>query len=126
MQKWLTIVAALLVFSTNAADPAVGAKLAEAITTEDAARKSELIRSFVETNDPYVKQVLESWRGGLVQLYDAGGTNVPVLLESETDSEGRARARRVSDGEFIKDPAGAPILFGSLDLTPADTSSKLR
>ena len=126
MQKWLLAAAALLAFSTSAADPALGARLAEAITTEDAARKSELIRSFVEANDPYVKQVLEAWRGGLVQLYDSGGTNVPVLLESETDSEGRAKAKRVSDGEFIKDAAGTPMLFGNLDLTPADASSKLR
>ncbi|HEX7862645.1 MAG TPA: urea ABC transporter permease subunit UrtB [Verrucomicrobiae bacterium] len=126
MQKWIIVASALLAFSASAAELAIGTRLAEAITTQEAARQSELIRSFVETNDPYVKQVLEAWRGGLVQLFDSGGTNVPVLLESETDNEGRARARRISDGEFIKDGAGAPMLFGSLDLTPADTSSKLR
>jgi urea transport system permease protein len=126
MQKWLTVLALVFCCTLHAADTSIGAKLAEAITTQDEARRAELIRSFVDVNEPYVKQVLEAWRGGLVQLYDQNGTNIPVLLEAETDSEGRQAAKRIDDGSILKDSAGAPLMFGPIDLTPADTSSKLR
>lgn len=126
MQKRFIIVLLCLVARAFSADRAITEKLAEAIVTENPARQSELIRSFVDSSDPYVKQVLEAWRGGLVQLYDENGTNVPVLLEPETDGDGRAAATRIATGDLIKDADGAPVLFDTLDLVPADTSSKLR
>ena len=126
MQKRFIIVLLCLVARAFSADRAITEKLAEAIVTENPARQSELIRSFVDSSDPYVKQVLEAWRGGLVQLYDENGTNVPVLLEPETDGDGRAAATRIATGDLITDADGAPVLFDTLDLVPADTSSKLR
>ena len=133
MQKWSGYIISLLslVAHTFAADPSapapsLGARFAEAITTDDAAKQAELIRGFVGSNEPYVKQVLEAWRGGLVYLHDDGGTNVPILLDAQTDADGKASATRITDRSIIKDAAGAPLMFSSIDLTPADTSSKLR
>ena len=124
MQKWLTVFALVLCCTLHAADNSIAAKLSEAITTQDAARQAELIRTFVDVNEPYVKQVLEAWRGGLVQLYDQNGTNIPVLLEAETDSEGRQAAKRIDDGSLLKDTTGAPLMFGPIDLTPAEGCSE--
>jgi len=109
-----------------AAEPGARAKLVEAITTEDAARQAELIRGFVDANDPFVKQALEAWRGGLVYLLEEGGAKVPVLLDAQTDSDGRSAAARILDGATVKDASGAVVMHNPIDLTAADTSSKLR
>jgi urea transport system permease protein len=131
MRKWSVYLAFswLSVISWGAEATAtadIGSRLVEAITTEDAARQSELIRGFVDLNEPYVKQVLETWRGGLVYLYEENGTNHPVLLDPQTDAEGKAAATRILDRRIITDASGKPVLFSSIDLTPADASSKIR
>lgn len=100
--------------------------LVEAVLSEDFARQSEIIRSLVDANDPLVEQGLTAWRGGALYLYETNETKVPFLLDSATDGDGNAKGLRLIDGEFLKDPAGKPLLFSATDLTPADANSKLR
>jgi urea transport system permease protein len=128
MRNWKTILAAIFLSVSSAfcAEPSVREQLVEAITTEDVQRQTELIRGFVEANDPFVKQVLEAWRGGVVYILEENGAKIPVFLEAQMDAEGRAAAVQVKDGTLLKDATGANRVFTSIELMPADASSKLR
>ena len=127
MRTWnISVAICLIALTLGAAESPNRARLAEAITTEDTARQSELLRALAEAHEPLVQQVLEAWRGGVVYIVEQDEKKIPVLLEVQTDSEGRAAATRISDGTLVKDETGANQMFSSIDLVPADASSKLR
>jgi urea transport system permease protein len=127
MRSWnLLLAISLIALNLGAAESPSRARLVEAITTEDTTRQSELLRALAEADEPVVKQVLEAWRGGLVYILEQDEKKIPVLLEAQTDSDGRAPAVRISDGTLVKDATGTNLMFGSIDLVPADASSKLR
>lgn len=121
----LLLLAALLILPAHAQDPA-RASLVQAILEENQERQIELIRGLVDANDPFIKQALEAWRGGVVYLYETNNQRIPILLDSETDSEGLASAVRVQDGKALTDPGGKPLMLNSIELIPADANSKLR
>jgi urea transport system permease protein len=74
-----------------------------------------------------VRDALSAWTRDGVYLYVApDGTKVPVLLEEQQDSDGKARARRISDGQAVRDDQGADLRFGENDLGTADTDITLR
>ncbi len=127
MRTWKYLLGLLLIFTAaQAAEPSNRELLVEVITTEDSARQTELLRRFPDADEPAVRQVLEAWRGGLVYILEQEEKKVPVLLDAQTDSDGRAAATRVVDGTIVKDETGATQMFNSIDLVPADVSSKLR
>lgn len=127
MRTWnLLLAICLSALALGAAESPNRARLVEAITTEDTSRQSELLRALAEADEPLVQQVLESWRGGLVYILEQDEKKIPVLLEAQTDADGRAAATRISDGALVKDETGANQMFSSVDLVPADASSKLR
>src|SRR5262245_13185524 len=127
MRNWKYLLGFLLIVcAARAADPSNRERLVEAITTEDGARQAELLRGFAEANEPVVKQVLEAWRGGLVYILEQEEKKIPVLLDAQTDGDGRAAATRIIDGSVVKEESGATQMFSAIDLTPADASSKLR
>ncbi len=51
---------------------------------------------------------------------------MPVLLEDQQDADGKARAIRIGDGQFVKDASGKELRFGDSDLNTADTDMRLR
>jgi urea transport system permease protein len=108
------------------AQPAARTNLVEAIITEDQDRQFALIRNLVEAEEPFIKTALEAWRGGLVHIYETDEAKVPVLLDSQVDSEDKAAAIRLIDGQPVKDANGAVMRFSAIDLPPAEAGSKLR
>jgi urea transport system permease protein len=70
---------------------------------------------------------LNAWAREGVYLYaEPDGSKIPVLLEEGEDTEGKRRALRVDDGNYVKDTHGAELRFGPTDLSTADTDMRLR
>jgi len=122
---YLLLAAALATASVKAAD--VRGQLVEAITNDDAEAQIKLVEQFSTSTNALVVQTLTTWRQGAVYLYDAGGDKkIPFLADSTTDADGKMRGLQLSDGQPVKDASGKVVMFLSSDLTPADTTSKLR
>jgi urea transport system permease protein len=99
--------------------------LVVAILADDPAQQLDVIRKLADATNPIVAQVLTAWRGGSIYIYETNDTRVPFYLDTQLDSEDKAKGIRVVDGEPLLDN-GKPMLFLASDLTPADTNSKLR
>ncbi len=109
------------------AAPAQRTNLVAAILAEDLDQQLTLLKSLADTADPVMEQGLTAWRLGSLYLQEsADGTKTPFLLDASTDKDGKAKGLRLLDGVPLKDTAGQPLLFSASDLTPADTTSKLR
>src|SRR6266850_6345594 len=114
-----------LAYPAPAADPRE--LLVQALTTNDVGAQTLLIQKLADSAAPIVSQTLSAWRQGGVYLFEAtNGTKIPFLLDSVTDSAGKARGLQIATGQPLKDQAGQPLRFASSDLTPVDTTSKLR
>src|SRR5580765_5122836 len=101
--------------------------LAQIVVTEDTDAQIELTKQLIGSTDELVSRALTSWRMGELYVHTtADGVKVPLVLDGQLDSEGKAKGVRLSDGQFVVDTAGNPLMFLAADLTPADTSSKLR
>ncbi len=100
--------------------------LVSAILADDATRQLELVKGFVDAPDPVAEQTLVAWRGGALFILETNDTRIPFSLDAQLDNEGRARAVKVIDGDFLVDAAGKPLLFSANELTPADSNSRLR
>ena len=101
--------------------------LAQAVLTEDTTAQIELIKKVIGANDELVSRALSAWRMGELYIHTAtNDTKTALLLDSQQDSDGKAKGIRLLDGQFLNDDAGKPLLFLASDLTPADTNSKLR
>jgi len=62
-----------------------------------------------------------------VFIYEApDGSKVPVLLEEQQDADGKVRAIRILDGQFLKDAKGVDLRFASNDLNTTDVDMRLR
>ena len=123
----LAVAAALIQNRTVAADATNNrALLVEAILSDEVVRQAELIKQLASANDPVIEQSLIAWRGGSLYIFETNDTRIPFLLDSATDSEGRAKGLKIADVEFLKDAADKALLFTAADLTPADSTSKLR
>jgi urea transport system permease protein len=101
--------------------------LVQALLSADAEEQERLVRQLADSPDQLVPQTLAAWREGAVFLYETTNqARIPFLLDAQTDTAGRARAIRVDNGEFLADTNGRPALFLFAELTPVDTTSKLR
>lgn len=110
-----------------AADSSARANLIKAILTEDASEQAALIRDLANAPDPLVEQALGAWRLGSLYIHEGpGGSKIPFLLDPTTDAEGKARGLQLPTSEPLKDSSGKTLLFAASELTPADTTSKLR
>jgi urea transport system permease protein len=130
----LAVAAALLLVSTTSVysgadmseDAAIRQKLAQAITAAPV-DQTKLVGELGESGSKLVRDVLSAWTRDGVFLYDAtDGSKMPVLVEDQQDTQGKARAIRIVDGQFLKDDHGADMRFGSGDLNSADTDLALR
>jgi urea transport system permease protein len=89
--------------------------------------QQQLLDKLADTGSKLAADVLNAWTTEEVYLYVApDGSKVPVMLESQQDVNGNARAIRIDDGQFIKDAAGKELRFGDSDLNTADTDMRLR
>lgn len=107
-------------------DPQARALLIQAIQTDDPKQQIALVQSLRDPADTILSQALSSWRQGGLFLFETNGVTTPFILDAQSDANGKARAVRVADGQFITDGAGVPVMFAPSELAPVDTSSGLR
>ena len=101
--------------------------LAQAVVTEDADAQLKLIKQLVGSSDETVSRGLAAWRLSELYIHTADdGTKTPFLLDSQQDSDGKAKGVRISDGQFLSDTNGKALLFLASESAAADTTSKLR
>ena len=123
LKHWLAIVILCSPFLLRASEHRTN--LVAAILADDPAQQLSIIRRLADATVPIVAQVLTAWRGGSIYIYETNDARVPFYLDTQLDSEGRAKGIRVIDGEPLL-ANSQPMLFLASDLTPADTNSKLR
>ena len=81
-----------------------------------------LLAELANSDAKVVREVLTAWSRDSLYLWDApDGAKVPVLLEDQPDADGKARAGRVDDGQFLKDPQGKELRFAANDLASCTT-----
>lgn len=86
-----------------------------------------MLESLADTGSRLVRDVLTAWPRDQVILYEmSDGTKVPALLEEEQDADGKVRANRIDNGEFVKSDSGQIVQFSSTEVTTADTDARLR
>jgi len=109
-----------------ASDAVVRQQLVKTLLSEGEEQQTNLLE-LAGTGSKLVRDVLTAWTRDGVYLYDApDSTKVPIMLEDQTDADGKARAIRIIDGQFLKDDKGQELRFASADLTAADTDMRLR
>jgi urea transport system permease protein len=104
---------------------AVREKLANSILAEGA-EQQKLVAELGDTGSKLVRDVLIAWTRDSVLLYDTNGTKIPVLLEDQTDADGKARAISIADGKFLLDDKKQELRFSPTDLNSVDTDAVLR
>ena len=130
IKKILTLLVAaafLLLSARGETTPDFRKTLAQVVLTEDVDAQVELTKQLIDSNDELIARGLTAWRMGELYVYVAAdGVKIPLILDSQLDSEGKAKGIRLSDGQFLKDAAGSPLAFTAAEMTPADSNSKLR
>jgi hypothetical protein len=101
-------------------------ELVQAILSTGADQQKALTE-LSETGSRTANEVLSAWTLGEVYIYVApDGSKAPVMLEDQQDADGKARAIRVMDGQFVQGASGKELRFGDSDLNSADTDVGLR
>jgi urea transport system permease protein len=107
-------------------EAAVRAKLVQAILAEGS-EQQKILGELADSGSKAASDVLLAWTHDSVYVYAApDGSKVPVTLEEQLDSDGKARAIRVSDGSVLKDAAGKELRFTDSDLNAVNTDMRLR
>jgi len=107
-------------------EAAVRSTLVQAILSEGA-EQQRLLGDLSASGSRLAHDVLTAWTSDEVFVYPApNGAKVPVLLEDQKDSQGKARAIRIDDGRPLVDGAGRELRFTADDLKSADTDMRLR
>ena len=124
LASWL--LAFLLVNARAQDEAAIREKLCRAIQSEGATQQ-QLLLEISETGSKLVHDVLIAWTRDGVFIYDAGnGTKFPILLEDQTDPDGKARAIRIDTGKFLTNDKNQEAHLAQADLTAAETDAALR
>lgn len=122
----LSVCAGVICAADNTEEAAVRARLAEVITAKPA-DQPKLLGALADSGSKLVREVLTAWTRDGVYLVDGpDGAKVPVTLEEQQDSQGKVRAIRIADGQFLKDDKGVDLKFATSDLNSADTDIALR
>lgn len=95
--------------------------LVQAILSEDADEQAALLKQLASATDPWLEQTLAAWRQGELYVLETNDARIPFVLDAALDANGRARGLRVIDAQPIPEQR-----FEASELTPADTSAKLR
>jgi urea transport system permease protein len=104
---------------------AVREKLSHAVLA-DGLEQQKLVSELGETGSKLVHDVLVAWTRDNVFLYESGDAKIPVLLEDQTDADGKARAINIADGKFLLDAQKRELRFAPTELASADTDAALR
>jgi urea transport system permease protein len=109
-----------------ASDSAVRQQLVKTLLSEGDEQQTNL-SELANTGSKLARDVLTAWIRDSVYFYEAPDkTKIPFLLEDQTDTDGKARAVCIADGQFLKDEKGQEVRFASTDLTSVDTDMRLR
>ncbi len=101
--------------------------LVRAVLATDADEQLKRIKELADADDDLIVRALSAWRVSELYIYTApDGRQVPILLDSQRDTDGRAQAIELANGEVLVGPGGAPLKFHAGELTAADTTSRLR
>ncbi len=112
--------------TTSEAEVEIRKKLATAILS-NGADQEKLLNVLADAGSRLVRDVLTAWPRDQVILHEtADGSKVPAVLDEEQDADGKVRAIRIDDGQFIKDDKGQAQRFSSTEVTTADTDAHLR
>lgn len=111
--------------ATDPGETAARQLLVKTLLSEGAEQQTNLTE-LADTGSKLVHDVLTAWTRDSVYLIETNDAKIPVLLEEQTDADGKARAVRIADGQFLKDAKGQELKFASADLTSAETDMKLR
>jgi urea transport system permease protein len=111
--------------ATESSESAVRQLLAKTLLSEGAEQQTNLIQ-LADTGSKLVHDVLTAWTRDGVYIIETNDAKIPILLEDQTDADGKARAIRIADGGFLRDAKGQELKFASADLTSAETDMKLR
>jgi urea transport system permease protein len=107
-------------------DTAIRQTLTQAILSEGP-EQQKLLTQLGDSGAKVVSDVLNAWTRDSVFIWPKpDGTKVPVLLEDQMDSDGRARAIKIIDGQVLKDDKGVELRFGANDLNSAEADMRLR
>lgn len=101
--------------------------LVRAVLASDVSAQVELLRPLMRATDDLVIRALNAWRSGELYLHGSPGElPIPILLDTQQDADGRVRGIQIVDGERLRGTDGQPLRLLAAELTPADTSSRLR
>jgi urea transport system permease protein len=106
-------------------EAAVREKLSRTVLAEGA-EQQKFVAELGDTGSKIVRDVLIAWTRDNVFLYEANGTKTPVLLEDQTDADGKARAISIANGKFLLNDKKQELRFAATELTSADTDAALR
>ncbi len=106
-------------------DAAVRPLLVKTLLSEGAEQQTNLTQ-LAESGSKLVHDVLTAWTREGVYILETNDAKIPILLEEQTDADGKARAIRIGDGQFLKDDKGQEVKFAGADLTAVETDMKLR
>lgn len=129
--RFLTILIFIFALSSATAVETTTARVREQLVktllTEDAGEQSRMIQSLATEPYPVVAQVLNAWRQGSVFLHERPDqSKTPFLLDSVVDAQGKSKSISIVTGNSLTNETGQALSFAPNDLTPLDTSSKLR
>jgi urea transport system permease protein len=106
--------------------PAIRQLLCKAILS-DGTEQLTLVASLADTNSDLVRKVLVAWPNDGVYLIDDGtGTKIPVMLEDLQDADGKQKAVRIDNGDYIKDASGKAQSYFANDLDSVDCDLRLK
>jgi len=101
--------------------------IARAILTTDDGRKRELIASLTGQGDEAIRELFTAWRqDGLFIYAGSEGQKIPVELTGAKDAGGTQFARRVDDGEILKDREGKILRLDATQLVAVEHNAALR
>src|SRR6266481_3563151 len=102
-------------------ESALRQKLAQTLLSEGQ-EQQRLLGQLTDSPSKFTGEVLNAWlRDGVFLYAVADNSKVPVLLEDSEDAKGNARAIRIDNGQYLKDPLGVELRFGRSELPAVDT-----
>ena len=91
------------------------------------APQQKLLGELADSGSKIVRDVLTAWTREEVYLYDApGGAKIPILLEDQQDADGKARAIRIDNGQFLTGADGKDLRLDPNNLDTVDSDMRLR
>lgn len=90
--------------------------------------QQKLLSTLADDPAKIVHDTLLAWTRDEIYIYETpnAGPKVPVLLEEQQNADGKSRAIRLDNGQFLVDDQKKELLFDANDLNTVDTDMRLR